>query len=128
MNDPNAGYALKHNTRVFTSYKKFQARADLQALLPALTAMLGPAWHEVPIRQALFPDVSVTLYCRAFRVEGAERVALLAAEGRRRPQRSARQRGWRRPSSATAIAQPGDFWLNRRRGLPKGRASYKSVL
>lgn len=44
--DPNAGYALEHNTRVFSSYKKFQARADLQEWLPAMTAMLGPVWHE----------------------------------------------------------------------------------
>lgn len=73
--DPDAGYALKHNTRVFTPYKKFQTRADLQELLPAVTATLGPVWHEIPISQAQFPDVRATFYCWAFRVEAAGRVA-----------------------------------------------------
>lgn len=74
--DPNVGYALEHNKRVFTSYKKFQARADLQELLPKVTAMLGPVWHEIPISQMRFPDVRATLYCWAFGVEAAGRVAL----------------------------------------------------
>ncbi len=75
--DPNAGYALEHNTRVFTSYKKFQAWADLQELLPAVTKMLGPVWHEFPIFQTWFPDVRATLYCWAFVIDAAgRRVAL----------------------------------------------------
>lgn len=74
--DPYAGYALQHNTQVFTSYKKFQTRATLQALLPAVTAMLGPVWQEVPIRESRFPDVRATLYCWAFYVSEAGRVPL----------------------------------------------------
>ena len=74
--DPNAGCASEHNSRVSTSYKQFQVTTNLREWLSAVTEMLGPVWQEVPIRQERFPDVRATLYCWAFGVEANGRVAL----------------------------------------------------
>lgn len=79
--DPKTGYARRHNSGVFTVYKQFQARADLQSLLHEVMVMLGPVWQEFPISQARVPDARAMLYCWAFRVEEAGRLWALPFSG-----------------------------------------------
>jgi len=69
--DPKVGFAKEHNSKVVTTYKRFQQQSELEALLASVGKNLGPAWLEIPIKQDRFPGVRATLYCWAFAVDEA---------------------------------------------------------